>query len=301
METSLTTDNRSLSTASGWILAVLSTIAFSIATPLGKTAVSLGIQPSFLLLLRFIVAVVLTAVTLAIFSPTKLLPDRKGVLLGIGVGIINGLGVLSFFYALRTIDASVGSMIFSLNPLAILSLLALRGEKFTYRHYIRLGLGLLGAYLLIAPGGRVDVWGAFLAALNIFSFAIELALVQWFMTEYDSQTVSLYVLVGMLLIVSLFWAGEGAVWQTLDSRGWLVILAMAVVAGYFGWWAMFVGVRVIGSAQVALLMPLETLLSVLWAFIFLHERFNLWQVAGGVLILTSAMLAVQRMQQVKRN
>jgi drug/metabolite transporter (DMT)-like permease len=50
----------------------------------------------------------------------------------------------------------------------------------------------------------------------------------------------------------------------------------------------------IGSGQLALLGPLETMLSVIWAVLFLHERLSLWQFAGGALILLSAALAVQR-------
>ena len=39
----------------------------------------------------------------------------------------------------------------------VLGLLVLRGERFTYRQYVRLGLALAGVYLLIGPSGRVDL------------------------------------------------------------------------------------------------------------------------------------------------
>ena len=45
---------------------------------------------------------------------------------------------------------------------------------------------------------------------------------------------------------------------------------------------------------MALFGPLETLLSVIWSILFLHEALTPLQMAGGALILASALLAVQR-------
>jgi drug/metabolite transporter (DMT)-like permease len=59
---------------------------------------------------------------------------------------------------------------------------------------------------------------------------------------------------------------------------------------------MFSGLQRIGGGQVALLVPLETLLSVLWSVLFLQEHLSLWQALGGVLILSSALLAIQRLK-----
>jgi drug/metabolite transporter (DMT)-like permease len=46
-------------------------------------------------------------------------------------------------------------------------------------------------------------------------------------------------------------------------QGWLIVGIMALIGTFFGWRAMFSGLQRIGGGQVALLMPLETLLSVL--------------------------------------
>jgi drug/metabolite transporter (DMT)-like permease len=49
-----------------------------------------------------------------------------------------------------------------------------------------------------------------------------------------------------------------------------------------------------------LLLPIETLLAILWSFLFLGERLLLLQLVGGSLILLSAMLAVQRLGRIPR-
>ena len=62
--------------------------------------------------------------------------------------------MICYFWGLTRIESSMAAMIISVSPLLVLSMLALRGERFTYRHIIRVALALVGVYLLIGPGGR---------------------------------------------------------------------------------------------------------------------------------------------------
>ncbi|NJN95209.1 MAG: DMT family transporter [Anaerolineales bacterium] len=282
----------------GWTLAITSTIAFSLATPLGKAAISLGITPTTLLVLRFGISIALLVATLGVTSPGKLRVDRKGLLIIGGAGVMNGFGVLAFFWSLTRMDASVATMIFSISPVVVLGVLALGGEKLTYRQFIRLGLGLIGVYLLIGPSGQADWLGVLLICGNIISVSIEFAVIQWYARNYDTRTITLYVMSGMLTTVGTFWLFQGAPWPDPGWQGWLVAGVMGVVTGYFAWWAMFTSMRYIGGSQVILLTPLETLLSVLWSVLFLQERLSGWQLLGGLFILVSAILAAKRLSRV---
>lgn len=287
----------------GWALALISTVTFSIATPLGKAGIILGLDPTTMLVLRFGFAILLLAGSMALTTPDRLRIDRKGLLIATIAGVVNGLGALTFFWALTRIDASVATMIYSLNPLLVLGLLALRGEKLTYRHLLRLAIGLGGIYLLIGPGaaagGGVDWLGVLLVLYSVCGVAVELTLVQWFMQSYGTRTVTLYVLTAMWGAIFVFWLARGAEWHDPGWQGWLIIGVLALVCTYLGWLAMFTGIRTIGSGQVALLIPLETLLSMLWAFLFLKERLTFWQTIGGSLIFLSTILAVQRLIRVR--
>ena len=68
---------------------------------------------------------------------------------------------------------------------------------------------------------------------------------------------------------------------------------------YLAQMALFAAVRSIGSGQMALLGPLETLLTVIWSSLFLQERLSALQWAGGGLILFGAILAAQRMHRIR--
>ena len=208
-----------------------------------------------------------------------------------------GLGMLMYFRALTWLSSSIAAMIFSLYPLAVLALLALRGEKFTYRHALRALLGVMGVYLLVGLEGCADWVGVILVFGAILGFTILTVTIQWFLQGYDVMTVTLYTVVGMAVTNVTGWAFQGAAWRAPGWLGWVVILALALVVTYLGRVTQFVAIRSIGSGQVALLTPLETFLTVIWSVLFLRESLTPWQWLGGGLILFSMLLAMKRLQR----
>ena len=118
---------------------------------------------------------------------------------------------------------------------------------------------------------------------------------QWWLPGYDTRTVTLYLTTFTTLVIGVWWWAQGAVWQAPGPSGWLVIIVLAVVSTYFARLALFAAIRRLGSGQIALLWPLQTLLIVILSVLFLDERMRLIQWGGGLLILASAFLAVERM------
>lgn len=283
----------------GWALTLASTLAFSLATPLGKVLVTADLYPAQILMVRYGSGALLLALSLAIFAPDKLRIDRRGLLIISAAGLVNGGGSLLYFAAFSRIDASVASMIFSLNPLVVLGLLALRGEKLTHRHTVRVILGLAGAWLLLGPTGNVDLLGSLMAFASVVGFALELCLMQWYLREYDSRTLALYILISMWLLAGGLWLAQGMPWNPPGLPGWTALGVLTTVSTYFAWLAMFIGIRYIGSGQVAMLMLLDTVFAVSWSILFLGERLTAGQFIGGGLILLSAALAAQRLRRVQ--
>lgn len=281
----------------GWALALGATLAFSLSTPFARLAIDQGVNPTTMLVLRFSIAIVLLVGTLQLTAPDKLRVRRSGWLIALLAGLENGIGVLCFFWSLTRLDASTATMIFTLNPLLVLGLLALRGEKLTYRHLVRISLGLSGIFLVLGPAGHIDWIGILLVGITIVCISVELVVIQWYLQPYDSRSVTLYVVSGMSTTILGYWLWQGAEWHNPGWPAWLYIGLLGVLCTYFAWWAMFTGLRHIGSGQVAMLVPLETLLTIIWSFMLLGERFTLWQYVGTGLILLSTILAIQRLGQ----
>lgn len=282
----------------GWALAIFATISFSMAPPLVRFAIVDGFDPTTLLLLRMLIASTMLGLTLAAMDWRELQMSRRGVASSTLVGAINAAGMMIFFTALSLLEASLASMILALSPPIVLSLLALRGERLTQRHLVRLTLALSGVYLLVGPTGEVNWLGAGLALLATFLFSLQMALTQWTLVSYPTRTVAFYVTLSMTVCVAVWWLLRSAPWSAPSASGWIVVIVLAVVSTYIARLTFFAAIGRIGGAQVSLLGPLETLLSVIWSILFLHERLAPAQFVGGALILASALLAVQRLGRV---
>lgn len=281
----------------GWAMGIIAIGAFSSGPPIIKSVLALGMDPATLMATRYLASMLLLAGTIRVTQPGHFRINRSGLLLCVGAGLLQACATLSFAWSLTRISASVASMIFALHPLVVLGLLALHGEKFTYRHAIRLALGLVGVYLLIGPGGRVDLLGISLVLVACFAFAVYLVMMQWFLHDYTTWTVTLYMIATMSILFTAVWLVRGITWSEPVWLGWAAIGWLAVVVTYLAQMALFVGIRNLGSGQIALLGPVQMLLTVIWSLLFLHERLSLLQSLVGILILVSMLLAVQRLRR----
>jgi drug/metabolite transporter (DMT)-like permease len=274
-----------------WMMAFLATLAYSTGSPIARTLYAGGMTPTSMLAVRYLLATLLLAITLRLRWSDQLKIDRRGLLICVLAGIVNGLSTLAYFWGLSRMSASVSSMLFTVYPLMMLGILALRGERFTLRSGVRVLLGIGGVYLLVVPGGGIDALGVMLVLLAAASFALSLAIVQWYLPGYSSMTVSYYTGISITAVVTTFWLGQGAGWSALSWQGWLAILFMAIVGTYLARLSMFKAVRGFGSFQMSLFSPLETLFTITWSMLFLGEHLTPTQWLGGGLIILSMLLA----------
>lgn len=284
----------------GWILALSATVAFSLATPIARSLLVGGADPSGLVTVRLIIATVLHSLAIALTAPALFRLDARNVTLSFLAGVTNGSGMLLYFFGLARLSASITAMLLAMSPLVVLSLLLLRGERLTYRHLLRMALALGGVYLLIGPGGDADMLGVGLILLSVLAFSSQMVLLQWYLKSLDPRAVTFYVTVGMLLAVGGYWLGIGLPWQPLNGSGWLGLVTLAVICTFLARLAMYAAVAQIGSSQMSLLTPLEILLAVAWSVAFLGEDLTLMHMAGGLLVLASTILAIQRLNLTRR-
>jgi drug/metabolite transporter (DMT)-like permease len=274
-----------------WSMAFLATLAYSTSSPIARYLFSGGMSPTAMLASRYLLATLLLAITLRFAWREQIKIDRRGLAICLLAGAVNGFSTLAYFWGLSRMSASISAMIFTIYPLAVLVFLALRGERFTLRSGFRVLLGIGGVYLLVVPGGDVDALGVLLVLLAATTFALSLAIVQWYLPGYSSMTVSYYTGITISALMTAFWLAQGAEWSVPGWQGWVALIFMTVVGTYMARLAMFKAVRGFGSFQMALFSPLETLLTIIWSMLFLQERLTLTQWLGGVLIILSLLLA----------
>jgi drug/metabolite transporter (DMT)-like permease len=274
-----------------WSMAFLATLAYSTNSPIARALIVGGMNPTTMLAARYLLTALLLGVTLRLAWREQLKIDRRGLAICLLAGSVNGFSTLAYFWGLSRMSASISAMVFTVYPLVVLGLLALRGERFTLRSGVRVILGIAGVYLLVVPGGEIDALGVILVLLAAASFALSLVIVQWYLPDYSSMTVSYYTVIAISAVVAAFWLGQGAEWHAPGWQAWLAIIFLAVVGTYLSRLSMYKAVRGFGSFQMALFSPLETLLTLVWSMLFLQERLTTTQALGGGLIILSILLA----------
>jgi probable blue pigment (indigoidine) exporter len=220
--------------------------------------------------------------------------DRHGLIHCAVAGVYNGVSLLLFYTSLTFLDVSIATMLISIYPLFVLIFLALRGEPLTRPNLLRLVIALTGVYLLVGPGGQVSGIGISLMIVTTMIFALNANWIQWQLHGYPPLTITLYTLTVAALIVGCVY-GVRLVIQAqglpvIPPLGWGVILYTAIIATVIARLSLFTGIQLIGSGQAALLAPIETLLAITWAALFLGERLSRIQGIGAALIITSALL-----------
>ena len=280
----------------GWLFALAATVAYSVNTPIARGAILEGMSPTTLLIARFSLGSLLLGITLGLTSVGRTggsRPlDRFGLWMSIGSGLLNAFMITAFFTALETVSASIAALVaIALVQILTLGLLALRGESITQRSLIRLLIGLSGLFLLVGVGGSADPWGLALLFFGATLFSLHIVSVQWFLKPYNTWIVTTIIVASATIAIFFFWLISGSDLYVPAPIGWIAIFVQGVIATFIGRILTYSAINIIGSAQFALLAPLETTLTIVWAAIFLGERLSSVQWLGTFIILISTVLA----------
>ena len=276
----------------GYTASFATMLSYSSVTPPAKAILNTGMPPTAMLAARYAILVLL--MSLLWIRPKSLRMNREGLKWTLLSGFLQAIAMFCYFWGLKRLDSSVSAMLVSLNPLVVVGLLALRGERITPCTIFRLGLGLGGVCILIGPGGQVDLVGALLVSVTTVIYGFYLALMQWKLTGYDPLPLTYYSTIVATVFMVAIWLIEGAQWTNNPLQTWALLIALVLVSTLVSRFSLFVAVANIGSGAFALMGPLETLLAVIWSVAFLQDILSTLQWVGGLLILLSGFLAIDR-------
>jgi drug/metabolite transporter (DMT)-like permease len=273
---------------------VVSTVAASFflgwAPILGKFAYRAGVQPFTLAAFRTIVAALLLWLAFAFFWRREVTISWRGLLGCISVGVVNGFGSLLYYTSLARLDASLAALLNTLYPVWVVLFLFAAGQPLTRLTLVRLGLSMLGVYLLTrARPGELDWLGVTLMVASAATYGWHLVLGQWVLADVPSRTGALYVLTTMAVVVGLARVLKGGAVAPITTTGWSAILALGLTTA-LSRLAMFSALRRVGGIETSLGGLLELLVSLILAFLLLGERLTPVQWIGGALLVSGMVL-----------
>ncbi|MEP7288897.1 MAG: DMT family transporter [Chloroflexota bacterium] len=274
----------------GLTAALLSPLFLGVAPVFGKLAMLGGSDPFTVAATRTVVAALLLWIFYFLFGRRYIYIYPAGLLGCVVVGTVNGIGSLFYYNGLHYLNASVVQLLNATYLIFVVILARLGGHALTQRTILRAVLALIAVTLLTGGiAGDISWLGAGLIIGNAILFAGVVILSQRVLYEMPSQTVTLYVVTTMAIVVVMARAVYRLEWipQSSESFGAIVALGATTACARL---LLFAGVKQLGPLQTVLLGIFETVVALVLSLVLLHEQLTTIQWIGVAILLTSLVL-----------
>ncbi len=271
--------------------ALISALFLGMAPVFGRQAILFGLSPMAVVAIRTLAAALLLLGIMAIFYRRYLYIYPAGLLGCLLAGWINGIGSLFYYNSLGRIDAGVGQLIYSLYPLFLVLWLSLDRQSPSRLTLIRIGLSLPAVFFLTQNNHQqIDLIGFGEMLIASALYALHLPINQRVLYDMPAPTVTLYTLLSMsAVVVPVFLFSDNPSLLALNHAAWGPLVGLTLVT-FFSRITLFLGVKHLGGMQTALLGLSELLVTVLFAYVILHERLSSLQWVGAILLMSSLLL-----------
>lgn len=275
------------------VVALMSPLFLGVAPIFGKLALTGGADPFTVAAIRTALAALIMWVLYYLFWREYIYIYTAGFLGCAVVGTVNAIGSLMYYNGLHRLDASMAQLLNGTYLVFVVLMARLGGQSLSWRTALRVMLAIFGL-LLITGGlkGRMDWLGVGLMLGNALLFAGTVFLSQRVLWEMPAQTVALYVMTVMAVIVVMARVTYDLHLPAESTDAVLAILALAVTTA-LSRLTLFAGVKNLGSLQTTLLAITEIAFAVGLAFVFLGESLTRVQWLGVSAFVVSLLLQGQ--------
>ena len=277
------------------MLCVISGIAFGSAAVFAKESFASGWSVSTLLATRFVLAAAIFWTVVAIRRPAR--PSARSAVICIVLGAV-GYALQSGFYfaALTKMNAAVVAQLLYIYP-AVVFLLALarRKETLAARKLLALASTSLGLVLLLHGGsGSWPIPGVLMALGAAVTYAIYITVASTLPAELDSFLTAAMICSAAGLSLAVFAAASDSISWPNVPIGWLWMLLFTAISTVVAMVTFLAGLRLVGPSAAAILSCIEPVVTALSAALVYSEKLTIWQIAGGVAVLSALVLLQAR-------
>lgn len=270
-------------------------------------AIAIRSMPSLLAMgFRFIQACLILGLFLLIRRGTTpfRIPRKEILSAGMFGAMRLGIGLGATSLAEHTVPSSVAALIYSCLPLWISLFRAVTGDRPAALSWFGIAIGFIGVAILLKPGqvtavahsnsGRLWFWMAVILIGN-FSWALGTFLAPRFPTPKNTFISTFYEMLfaGFILIIVGLMTGE-KLSDLFDATasGWLALLYLSIFGSIVGYSAY---VWLVANAPVSLTATYAYVNPVVAVFLgvaFIHEKFHITELLGGIVVVLGVMLVV---------
>ncbi|NLK01293.1 MAG: DMT family transporter [Clostridia bacterium] len=277
----------------GYLYIIVGALGLGLNTMLVKMVYSHGILPNQLLLIQYILSMILFWV-LAMFKKDVIQLPKGNILQIFIVALGDFAGVLTFYYALKFLDAGLVTMLFFTFPIYVILLVRVFfKERITAAQGISLALTILGTALaldilnldfhIMPLAGVLLGFGAAFAVSFVHVYA------QHVLKEARPLTVSLYTVTFMAVFTFFIQNPMNLMEIAFSGEMVTLILLITLIGGFLPKIFLFAGLKLIGAARVSIVGVVELPFALVMSFYLLGESLLPVQILGAVLIFAGVI------------
>lgn len=278
----------------GYIYLVLTFVIWGSLYVAAKSVMT-EIPSTAVLASRYAIAVVVLYFVMRKRGFKKIKKEHRKMLFAVGfVGYFCGIA----FQLLGTdlIDASLASLINSLNPIVIPIIAAIfLKERLNGKTVISIILSVIGVYIILGVGGGGSFWGIVINILSLLFWSASCCMVRGISQDYDPIQITLYAMAIALCFATPTAIFEVAVTPCHLSWGGLVSLlyiGLVCTALSHVFWNR--SLKILPATTCSLFYPIQPLTSAVMAMLFLGESLSASFIIGAVLICISMVITVTK-------
>ena len=212
-------------------------------------------------------------------------------------GLLNGVGMLMFFYAVSiTPLADVIALSFTAPIFATVLAIVFLGEIVGTRRWAAIFIAFLGTMVILRPGLMEISQGQFLAMASAALWACALIMIKILSRTDSSITIIAYMIIFQVPVSGL---AAATVWIT-PSLEQVCIMAVMGTLGTVGQWLL---IEALKEGDTNVVMPFD-FLKMIWAvllgFLFFNELPDLFTWLGSAIIFSSAIFIAWRESKIRQ-
>mgnify|MGYP001156701616 FL=1 len=213
-------------------------------------------------------------------------------------GCVNGIAILAWFFALTLLTLADASALILMSPLCVsVGAVLVLNEHMGPRRWFALGLGAIGALVVIRPGFEEVSLGIWLVLITVLASAGQRLLGKSLIATDNSTTCVLYLTLFMIPI-SFIAAAFVWKWPSFNNYLYLILIGGLLNLGHFTMMKSF------SLADVSALEPVNftrLVWGALFGFLFFREIPDLYTWVGGFMIISATSYVAHREVKIRKN
>ena len=274
-----------------WILHLSITLfAFSSIEVFSKPLMGV-VDPFFLTFIRFLIGGSLL-VSIAFIKKGRKVEVRDIIALSL-IGSLNSVVSMTLLQlSIKYSSASTAATLVASNPIFVLMISMILGNKIPKRKILSIFSGLLGIWLISVGKVRGDSTAGILFGIGAsFTFALYTVLLKNFSLKYSPLVSTAYssflssLVYGLLLLMF----GDTRV-PSLTVFQWMDVLYLGVVVTGVAYLTFFEAVKIIGAVKASMVFFLKPVVATIMAVLILGENLTWLKVIGTAVVIVSLII-----------